>query len=275
MKLLSHPQSTRIILGLLLLLSFEFSFCSISICSWNLKDFGISKNDNEIDFIASILTKYDVIAIQEVTTSHGGSQAVARLVDNMNRKGKSWDYAISDPTSSETGHSSERYAFVWNKKLVARIGKSWLDSYYAVEIDREPFFTTFRKDGKVFTLADFHAKPKAKIPETDIKWFKFFPSAYPDLNLVFCGDFNCPQTNTVFNSLKKLGYTTAFKGQKTSLRMKCLKNDCLASEYDQFFFDPNKIKLIKSGVEHFYKLFSSMDKAREISDHLPIYMEFE
>jgi endonuclease/exonuclease/phosphatase family metal-dependent hydrolase len=275
MKFINYLQSTRFILGLLFLFSFEVAFCSISICSWNLKDFGVSKSDNEIDFIASILNKYDVISIQEVTTSPGGAQAVAKLVDNLNRRGKSWDYAISDPTSSETGHSSERYAFIWNKKTVARIGKSWLDGFYASKIDREPYFTTFKKDGKEFTIAGFHAKPKAKIPETDIAWFKFLPVAYPTLNLIFCGDFNCPQSNTAFNPLKKLGYTTAFTGQKTSLKMKCVNNDCLASEYDHFFFDPKKNKLTKSGVEHFYRLFATIDKAREISDHLPIFMEFD
>jgi hypothetical protein len=40
-------------------------------------------------------------------------------------------------------------------------------------------------------------------PETEIKYFKFFPGEYPTLNLIFAGDFNCPQSHTVFIPLRK------------------------------------------------------------------------
>jgi deoxyribonuclease-1-like protein len=222
--------------------------------------------------MASTIQIYDVIAIQEVVANAGGAQAVARLVDQLNRKGKSWDYAISDPTISSSANTSERYAFIWNKKTVIKVGAAWLDNHYVAEIDREPFFGTFKKDGVSFTVVNFHAKPKSKQPETDIKYFKFFPELYPSLNLIFCGDFNCPQSNTVFNPLKALGYKSALVGQKTSLRMKCLQNDCLASEYDNFFYDPKKTIFVKSGVIHFYQSFSTIEDARHISDHLPIFL---
>src|SRR5438067_2011181 len=73
------------------------SSSTVSICSWNLKDFGKSKSDNEIAFIANILKNYDVVAIQEVVAGDGGGQAVARLVNELDRKGSKWDYSISDP----------------------------------------------------------------------------------------------------------------------------------------------------------------------------------
>ena len=175
-----------------LFLCFQSAFCSISICSWNLKDFGRSKSDVEIEFMASTIQGYDIIAVQEVITGVGGAQAIARLVDQLNRKGKSWDYTISDPTISRSAYTSERYAFIWNIKTVTNLGAAWLENHYVVEIDREPFFGTFKKDGETFTLVNFHAKPKSKQPETDIKYLKFFPALYPNLNLIICGDFNCP-----------------------------------------------------------------------------------
>ena len=258
-----------------LFLCFQSAFCSISICSWNLKDFGKSKSDVEIEFMASTIQGYDIIAVQEVITGIGGAQAIARLVDQLNRKGKSWDYTISDPTISSSAYTSERYAFIWNKKTVTKLGAAWLENHYVVEIDREPFFGTFKKDGETFTLVNFHAKPKSKQPETDIKYLKFFPALYPNLNLIICGDFNCPQSNTVFNPLKALGFKSALVGQKTSLRMKCLQDDCLASEYDNFFYNPMKIVFIKSGAVHFYKSFSTITEARKISDHLPVFFVIE
>ena len=264
-----------ILVFFLLFLCVESAFCSISICSWNLQNFGNSKSDNEIEFIASTIQNYDVIAIQEVIAGKGGAQVVVRLVDLMNRKGENWDYTISNPTNSSSSNTSERYAFIWNKRTVTKLGAAWLENHYVKEIDREPYFATFLREGKEFTVVSFHAKPKAKQPETEIKYFKFLPNLYPKLNLIFCGDFNCPQSHTVFNPLKTMGYDPAFVGQKTTLRMKCINNDCLASEYDNFFYNPKKTIFLKSGIIPFYQSFSTIVKARRISDHVPIYLTFK
>jgi len=59
--------------------------------------------------------------------------------------------------------------------------------------------------------------------------------------------------------------------QKTSLRQKCLKQDCLASEYDNMFYFSKKVKVEKAGVENFHTQFVSLKEARKISDHIPIY----
>jgi len=70
-----------------LVFSFQYLTAQTTLISWNLKDFGKSKSDVEINFIANTLKNYDVIAIQEVVAGEGGSQAVARLADALNRKG--------------------------------------------------------------------------------------------------------------------------------------------------------------------------------------------
>ena len=46
---------------------------NISMCTWNLKDFGNTKNDSEIKYIAGILKNYDINAIQEVVAKSGGT----------------------------------------------------------------------------------------------------------------------------------------------------------------------------------------------------------
>jgi deoxyribonuclease-1-like protein len=115
----------------------------ISICSWNLENFGKSKTEATLKFIANTLKDYDIIVIQEVVAGDGGAQAVARLHDELNRKGSKWDYRISDPTVSSS-YKTERYAFVWKTSKVALIGKPWLEEKYNLEIDREPFYATFK-----------------------------------------------------------------------------------------------------------------------------------
>lgn len=262
----------------LIVLLFVFTIHSltaqITICSWNLENFGKSKTDEVISFIANTVKDYDIVTIQEVVAGYGGAEAVARLADALNRKGAKWDYRISEPTNGENSYKRERYAFIWKTSKVNIVGRPWLEIQFANEINREPFFATFKSNGQQFTLVNFHAITKKMQPETEIKYFKFLPSEYPDKDLLFCGDFNCPQSHTVFNPLKKMGYKPIFASQKTTLKMKSVNNQCLASEFDNIFYNSSKIKFINSGVISFYKYFATLKDARHISDHIPIWFEF-
>lgn len=157
------------LLLILLILSTTLQ-AQVKILSWNIENLGKSKSDTTIIYIASILSDYDIVAIQEVVAGYGGAQAVARLADELNRKGNKWDYTISDPTSS-SAYKTERYAFIWKTSSVKKIGKAWLEEKYHLLIDREPYYATFEYDKKQFTLANFHAITKSRQPETEIKYF--------------------------------------------------------------------------------------------------------
>lgn len=246
----------------------------VTILSWNLENFGESKSKVALNFIANILKDFDIVTIQEVVAGDGGAQEVATLATELNRKGAKWDYRISDPTTGENSYKRERYAFLWKTSRVSMVGKPWLEIKYTNEINREPFFATFKVKDKLFTLVTFHAITKKMQPETEIKYFKFLPVEYPDKNLIFSGDFNCPQSHTVFNPLKKMGYQPIFTGQKTSLKMKPVNNECLASEFDNIFYNTKKVRFINSGVIRFYNSFISLKDARTVSDHIPIWIQF-
>lgn len=262
---------------LLILLQFSCFpvFSQINLCSWNIRDIGRTKSDSAIEFIASTIKDFDVVAIQEVVASDpAGAQAIARLAAVLNNKGARWDYTVSDPTSS-SAYKAERYAFLWKTSKLAKIGDAWLEKRFSLKIDREPYFATFKTNGKLFTVVNFHAITKSMQPETEIKYFKFLPAEYPQLNLVFAGDFNCPQSHTVFNPLRKMGWLPAMVGQKTSLRQQCINGDCLASEFDNFFYDTTKVKISDLGIVRFYKSFDDFQAARKISDHVPVWMRLE
>lgn len=245
----------------------------ISICSWNIQNFGQTKDDDEIDYIANTINNYDVIALQEVVAGKGGPQAVARLHDALNRKGSKWDYTISEPTSG-SAHGSERYAFIWKTSRLKKVGDAWLDKKFDIEIEREPYFITLRSEGQNFTLVSFHAIPKSKNPETEIKYFKFFPDRYKSRDLIFVGDFNLSQSHSVFTPLKNKGYEPVLVGQKTSLRQKCLNNDCLASEFDNIFYSKSAFEIRGAGIIPFYQAFDDLKQARAISDHVPVFFKF-
>ena len=79
---------------LVVLLIVSFGFSQIKLLSWNVENLGKSKSDTNITFIANTINDYDVVALQEVVAGYGGAQAVAKLADELNRKGSKWDYII-------------------------------------------------------------------------------------------------------------------------------------------------------------------------------------
>jgi endonuclease/exonuclease/phosphatase family metal-dependent hydrolase len=267
----------RIILLFVTLLAGSFSsFGNILIGSWNLENFGDKKSDESIEIIAEAIKDLDVIALQEVLVSKGGAAAVARLADALNRKGYKWNYIISDATTSDNLQERERYAFLWKPAKIKLIGKACLAAKFEEEMCREPFMATFEEAGKRFTLINFHAVPKKKQPETEIKYLKLFKDSFQLENMIFLGDFNCPQSHTVFNPLKNKRYRTALAGQKTTLKQECKEGECLASEYDNILYPQANFSRKRSGIIPFYLQFKGdMAAARKVSDHLPIFVSLE
>jgi endonuclease/exonuclease/phosphatase family metal-dependent hydrolase len=252
------------------------------ICSWNIANFGKSKTEEEIKFIAELMKKYDVVAIVEVVAGKGGPEAVAALKKELNRSTVKWDYELSLPTTS-TMNGSERYAVFWKIARLERVGVASLEKIFQKQIDREPFMVGFKvPGGQTFTVAAFHAVPTNKNPAKEIKLLHKIPAAYPQKNIIFCGDFNLTGTDEAYDAIKAKGYATALVDQKTSLRQQCDTSDdmveddeeCLASVYDNFLYRTDKQELKKSGVIKFYEEFTDYKKARKLSDHIPIVAKF-
>lgn len=275
---MKKPIIRILIILVLFICLFFYSFNTtkdVTICTWNLEHFGQTKSAQEINFIAKTVSHCDVLAIQEVVGVKGGMHAVIHLKRSLDSQCTScdWDYMFSPITSGHT-HQRERYAYLWQRSKVTKKGNGWLDKRYSEVIEREPFLAKFASNGKDFTLVSFHAIPKNRQPESEIKYLKYFPQEYPDLNLIFMGDFNTPQSNNVFNPLKKMGYKPALTNQKTSLRQKCINGDCLASRYDNIFYSDKYIQTKYAGIIPFYRKFPDMKAARHISDHVPVVFRF-
>jgi endonuclease/exonuclease/phosphatase family metal-dependent hydrolase len=241
--------------------------------SWNLYNFGKSKTTEEIEFIANILRDADIIAIQEVSSSSYGPKAVAILADILNRKGAKWDYAISDPTN---GKGSERYAYLWKTSKFTIIKNAYLETRLDTQIEREPFLIKLKdKKSKNFFLANIHAVPKSKEPWRELKYLYLLQNWYEPENLIIMGDFNLDHNNQVFKKLKNMGFEAALANQKTTIKMEPKQGQHLANSYDNFFYEKSSIQIFKAGVIDFTSKFSTLKEARTISDHLPIFIEFE
>lgn len=249
------------------------SYSQLTIASWNIRHFGKSKSDETIENMAKIIQKFDVLAVQEVVVAPEGAKAVSRLVAVLNNKNNQWDYVISNPTTGNSS-KSERYAFLWKKKKIKIIQKARLATEFESKMEREPFLFFFEYQKKKYTIVNFHAPSKKDQPETELKYFKSFSEYYKG-SLLFLGDFNTVNTHSVFNPIKKMGYVPLLENQKTTLRQKCINNDCLASAYDHMFYKSSEFTVLSKGVIHFYKDFKDLKEAQKISDHIPIYIQIK
>ncbi len=247
---------------------------NLKIASWNVANIGISKDDVEVEYIAQLLKGFDIVAIQEISTKLSGPRAIAKLNERLNTTGARWDYVISDPTS---GAGSERYAYMWKKSATDLASKTWLVGAQAIDdsLDREPYMARFYfGEGKIL-IGNFHAVPTSKKPEKEIVYLDNIHRVYRKDQLVFLGDFNLSQKHKAFDELKESGYEAALENQKTSLRRIKTSAGYLAQEYDNIFVEQSKLRIKRSGVVDFVPDFETLKKAREISDHLPVWAEIE
>jgi endonuclease/exonuclease/phosphatase family metal-dependent hydrolase len=265
----------RITLVVLLLVSYYPAFSQqdeITLISWNIKDFGKTKNSEELNRIAEIVNDTDILAIQEVVAGYGGAQAVAKLTDILNRKGAKWDYVISDPTNSPK-YVTERYAFIWKTHRIKIKNRGWLISELDSLIDREPFLLHFYIDGKQFTVVDYHSRPYNKDPESEIEALSKFVIDSLKTPVIIAGDFNVDEKMPIFNTLKKSGYRTAITDQKTTLKWDCERTDYLNYPIDNIFYS-NDIHKMEGRIIDFVRFCEELENARKLSDHLPVFLRF-
>jgi endonuclease/exonuclease/phosphatase family metal-dependent hydrolase len=248
----------------------------LRIVSWNIRDMGGSKDDEEVAFMAQTLRDADVVAIQEVITSPKGAQAIARLDAELDRTGFAWDYRLSDPT---TGKGTERYAFLWKPSRARLVGQAWLEESLADVIDREPFCARFesRRTGQRVLIASLHAVPTSKDPETEVAYLDDLHRRYASDHMVILGDFNLDEDDEAFDELRALGYGQALDDQPTSLRRKRRDGPLghFANEYDNIFYEQSALQAARTGIMDFTRGFDTLKEARYISDHVPLYIDVQ
>lgn len=262
-------------LFLLLFLTHLFIFPqnNLSIISWNIQDFGKTKNAEELDQIAEIVRDADIVALQEVVAGLGGAQAVAHLSDILNRKGSKWDYVVSDPTKSPK-YATERYAFLWKTSRVKIKKRGKLNNELDSLVDREPFFMDFYKDERKLSILNFHSRPHGKNPELEIAAITdYLRKPNMQTPTLLAGDFNVEEKKPVFDDLKNLGYRAAVSNQRTTLKYACDKDNYLNYAIDNIFYSPGILKL-QGSTPDFVLFCENLTEARMLSDHLPVYLEF-
>ena len=250
---------------------------TLKISSWNIRDLGRSKDAEEINKIAKTIKDFDIVALQEVVAKDpAGAQAVAKIVDELNRMGNKWDYRISDPTKSPSAYISERYAFLWKTSKVKLTSRAYLDSELEDLCYREPYIGKFQIKSSSnilpFYVINFHSRKFNDHPEKEIINLKEYSKRLHSDNIIILGDFNLNETHEVWNDLYDNGFKPALKNTKTTLKRKCKDSIYLNHSIDNIYYSKS-FTAISSGSIDIVGSCSNLESARALSDHLPIFLE--
>ncbi len=251
---------------------------SLTVATWNIADLGRTKSGEELTWMARIINQYDVVAIQEVVAKDPrGAQAVAAIVERLNRMGAAWDYRVSPPTASTSSAIRERYAFIWRKAKCGYL-RSGLDTRLRNYVEREPFWLELRVEGfpTPVWLSNFHSRPYNREPETEIRFFLDYPNRVAPEPMILLGDWNLDEDHPVWEPFYALGYAPAVRQTPTTLKRKCSpEGDYRNHAIDNVYYPADRLRSVAAGVTDFVQECRHLDAARGLSDHLPVWVELE
>ncbi|WP_282148918.1 endonuclease/exonuclease/phosphatase family protein [Algibacter lectus] len=189
---------------------------NLLIATWNIRAFGYltRKWDSDDDdspkrdlhsilCIAEIISRFDVIAIQEVKDN------IRALRDTLKVLGKNWSFILTDVNKGKVGNG-ERMAYLFDKRRVQLSGlagelvvpEEWEDNIkdnaLSKQFVRSPYAVSFQSNQHTFILVTLHIlygkNPKSRITELRgiAKWLSSWAesvNAYHQ-DLIALGDFN-------------------------------------------------------------------------------------
>lgn len=250
---------------------------SIRVATFNIQVFGDAKvsKAHVLDKLARICGMFDVVAIQELRSKNGEAVIQQLVAAIKSISGRSMAYVMGDRVGKSV--SKEQYVFLFDEASI----QCDVQQAYTVQdpdglLNRPPFVALFRarkpnpQDAFTFILTNIHTDPDHAIVETDAMQLVLDAVLHDGRNeddVILLGDFN---TNN-----KKLGRLGVVPGLGDVLTDEPT-NTTGQQQYDHIFFLKFATReYLRGGVFDTVRQFNlSLDQAKEISDHLPVWAEF-
>lgn len=174
---------------------------TLLLATWNIREFSDNRRTESLYYIAEIISRFNLIAIQEVSANMKGLEKVMSLL------GHGWDYIVTDSTDGTAG-GGERTAFVYdtNKIFFRKIAgeivlpkeKLILDE---LQFARTPFCVAFQAGWFKFHLATVHiyygkssgVDPRRVAEIEAVAKFLTKRAKKEDTSYILLGDFNIPK----------------------------------------------------------------------------------
>ena len=272
---------------------------NLRLLTWNLRQFGKTKGERGIRYMAHVMKNFDLIAFQECKEALDGLELLQEQL------GKNYRVIFSDACGN-----NERLGFIYDKRkvqftglaaeVVAAPGAGRDGVKPALEFDRTPYMCSFRSNGCNFIVVTVHiyygsgAAVKYRLEEIRTL-ARFLRKASGDTDCfdsdyVACGDFNIEDVRQVMveegvqaNPLRQLFSALLSEGLIVPEDLqKCPSNLTRDMHYDQIAFHRYKDSTLiyrRGGVIDFVgAVFPELplNKLRDaMSDHLPMWAVFE
>ncbi|MEL6957820.1 MAG: endonuclease/exonuclease/phosphatase family protein [Pseudomonadota bacterium] len=233
------------------------SEANLMMASWNLVSFGAGdyRTTEAMFYIAEMLSRFDLIALQEVKPSLRDLDRLMRML------GPNWAYQVNDATGGDDGND-ERSAYIFNTHRVTPNGvagevSAWdaLRDQIGVartELKRPAYMTGFRTAWKEFALINLHLHPGEKdaegtrpadrdVRQQEVRLLLATLAARMDAlwtqNLVLVGDMNfyASEDQATIDLIHAAGFweSAGLVGQTTNITV----NPNGGEAYDRMFFN--------------------------------------
>jgi endonuclease/exonuclease/phosphatase family metal-dependent hydrolase len=286
------PNSTRIIDGLQRLraqLDAEISARSLEktlrLATWNIREFDSPAYGPRVSdafyFIAEIISRFDLVAVQEVRRNLGALRTL------MQHLGWQWRYLVTDTTEGDPGND-ERLAFLYDTRKVRFTGlagelvmpdlkKPGGGTVKADQLVRTPFTAGFQSGWVDLQLATVHilygdAAPDSPGRIAEISALATFladrsrdpQSASP--NLVLLGDFNIfDRTDATMTALTDAGWSVP----QPIRDLPQGSNVSRDKYYDQIAVLPVANRFQPAGPAGVFDFYKSVFRPEDQADYVP------
>ena len=188
---------------------------TLLLATWNIRAFGDNRLNESLHYLAEIISRFDLVAVQEVASNLEG---LMKLVSFL---GHGWNYIVTDSTDGTAG-GGERMAFIFDesKVLFRRMaGELVLPENRLIggklQFARTPFSVAFQAGWFRFILTTVHIYYGTSVKEDprcveEIETVAAFlnkRAKKEDENYILLGDFNIfSQSDTTMKALEKHGF---------------------------------------------------------------------
>lgn len=290
---------------------------NLLIATWNIRAFGdltekwaSTESDSPrrdlhaLRCIAEIISRFDVIAIQEVKENLKALRHLFKLEPFKSN----WSFVLTDVTKGDPGNG-ERMAYLFDRRKVNMSGlacelvvpKEQLEAIapdaLQQQFARTPYAVSFNAAGKTFILVTLHViygkDPKDRVPELKAiaKWLADWATSLYDWdhNLIALGDFNIDRKDDLlYQAFTSSGLTVPPDLNRVPRTIFTKPGDTnLDKYYDQiaWFTGTNKapklsLQYVKGGNFDFLQAalqtlhLTKSQLSFRISDHYPLWAEF-
>ncbi|MEQ6123202.1 endonuclease/exonuclease/phosphatase family protein [Pseudotenacibaculum sp. MALMAid0570] len=263
---------------------------SLILGTWNIRNF----DDDRFNFgprltesfyyLAEIISRFDVIAIQEVCADLWPLDRLLKIV------GRNYDYIMTDVTHSSLGGNNERLGFIYNKNKVRFTGVAGeivlpdklliSDGKKNRQFSRTPFGVTFQSGWFKFQFSTVHIyfgsnqgntpQYERRVKEIDtVARYIAKEAKNSDANHILVGDFNIKAKGSDgYNALKKRGFKVV------SNRVGSNKDQTKFYDQISFLSRKNELELVEpKRDDRVVQFFNSVFREEDYEMYKPVMLD--